>query len=483
MIFMCISGDCCCRKMERENSCPSPLLRSYIMDSITQYWRTEQFCDVVIFCNGQQLLGHKLILAACSAVLKDMIINSSEEICHHSRQMLKIEIDYITFPVLHNILNFLYTQHLPSGMENLGEIIKAGEILGLKDYMQINQTHCQNETVPTPGPTQTKTFIPDQITGSVMEHNHEILTTDLANVTVSLQDIKYEMKELQQSHMENTFDTHSTGETSEHNQMDICDVVVKLEQPEYEGFMPDFKPVISTDLSTLNCSEGKKCKKKYAGRKKNQSGEVVNESHAEYMNLAVECSEEYRFTKSRIIHQPDRFEPIFISKQCSKSSYRKVKTKNTKSACKNRIKTNASNNSTLSEDLTQSTANAKSKIYRRCNKCHKYFTSPKWLIRHRKICKASLGPYNVTMCRVCNKRFESNEELVRHRKEEHGKSKTATPQYKFSCHLCEKKYNEKYQFLRHQFCKHQIPYPDNCVIRCPEIVSAFDIAHKECFYG
>merc|ERR1711911_345019 len=84
------------------------------------------FCDVTISAEGQQLLGHKMVVSACSPFFKKMIEFQKNE--KHPIIILKD----VSFLHMSAILEFMYNGEVSVTQEELPAFLKTAEKLEIK---------------------------------------------------------------------------------------------------------------------------------------------------------------------------------------------------------------------------------------------------------------------------------------------------------------------------------------------------------------
>lgn len=95
-------------------------------------WDEEAFCDVTLFCEGQQVSAHKVVLSACSSVFKTIL---KRDTCQHPTIILH----KVSFPILEAILHFIYRGEVNIEHDQLDCLLEAAAVLQIRGLASIAQ--------------------------------------------------------------------------------------------------------------------------------------------------------------------------------------------------------------------------------------------------------------------------------------------------------------------------------------------------------
>lgn len=101
-------------------------------------WDEESFCDVTLFCEGQQVSAHKVVLSACSTVFKALLKKSN---CPHPMIILH----KLSFSTLEAILQFIYRGEVNIEHDELDDLLEAAALLQIRGLASIAK---REKTVP-----------------------------------------------------------------------------------------------------------------------------------------------------------------------------------------------------------------------------------------------------------------------------------------------------------------------------------------------
>lgn len=105
--------------------------QSSLTTTLENLWDEESFCDVTLFCEGQEIRAHKVVLSACSSVFKNLL---QRNICQHPIVILHD----ITLSVLEGILQFVYKGEVNIEQDLLHDLLRAASSLQIKGLAGIN---------------------------------------------------------------------------------------------------------------------------------------------------------------------------------------------------------------------------------------------------------------------------------------------------------------------------------------------------------
>lgn len=99
--------------------------QSSLTTTLENLWDEESFCDVTLFCEGQEIRAHKVVLSACSLVFKNLLKNNA---CQHPIIILQDT----SLSVLEAILQFIYKGEVNIEQDQLHDLLRAATSLQIK---------------------------------------------------------------------------------------------------------------------------------------------------------------------------------------------------------------------------------------------------------------------------------------------------------------------------------------------------------------
>ena len=115
-----------------ENFC---LRLNLFQKNIATSWQKLQaendFCDVILACEDKQIKTHKLILSACSPVLRNILR------CNQNPHSL-IYLRRVRYRDLQNLLNFMYQGEVNVAKEDLASFLEVAEDLDVRGLSERN---------------------------------------------------------------------------------------------------------------------------------------------------------------------------------------------------------------------------------------------------------------------------------------------------------------------------------------------------------
>lgn len=115
---------------------------SSLAATLEYMWDEESLVDVTLFCEGQEIRAHKVILSACSPAFKAMLRNNA---CQHPIIILH----NISLCDLEAILQFIYKGEVNIEQGRLGSLLRAAASLQIRGLAGIAE---REKTVDSPPP-------------------------------------------------------------------------------------------------------------------------------------------------------------------------------------------------------------------------------------------------------------------------------------------------------------------------------------------
>ncbi|KAF5298176.1 hypothetical protein FQA39_LY02600 [Lamprigera yunnana] len=203
----------------------------------------EDFTDVTIACEGQQLQAHKIILSACSPLFKELFKNNP---CRHPIIFMRdVEAQHIVA-----LMEFMYAGEVNVAQAQLSNFLKTAESLKIRGLTDTSmhmhsQKDEQNTVYVNPQPSSSKSFSP--LSGKLRLKTK--ISTCSSTVTSS-QDINFppsptspspakrpcklrkNVENLQMSVQNLTIDNSSDLEIRSHLNLDETTIEPKMEIPD-----------------------------------------------------------------------------------------------------------------------------------------------------------------------------------------------------------------------------------------------------------
>ncbi len=122
---------------------------SSLASTLEILWDEESFCDVTLFCEGEEIRAHKVVLSACSLTFKSLLRNN---VCQHPIVILHD----IRLNILEAILQFIYKGEVNIEQDQLNGLLRAATSLQIKGLAGVRneeekevQTDSQKKTKKT----------------------------------------------------------------------------------------------------------------------------------------------------------------------------------------------------------------------------------------------------------------------------------------------------------------------------------------------
>ena len=104
-------------------------------------WDEESFCDVTLFCGGQEIRAHKVVLSACSVIFKSLLKNNT---CQHPIIILHD----ISLSILEAILQFIYKGEVNIEQDQLNNLLQAASLLQIRGLAGIAKNKVDLDNQP-----------------------------------------------------------------------------------------------------------------------------------------------------------------------------------------------------------------------------------------------------------------------------------------------------------------------------------------------
>jgi len=100
-------------------------------------WKNEEFFDVTLVCENQQLSAHKVVLSACSSFFRSVLTNNP-----HPNPLIYLK--DITYQDLSSILSFIYTGETKVQQDRLKDFLGVAEDLRIKGLIKTDDDDTQS---------------------------------------------------------------------------------------------------------------------------------------------------------------------------------------------------------------------------------------------------------------------------------------------------------------------------------------------------
>ncbi|EFX86384.1 lolal-like protein [Daphnia pulex] len=119
--------------------------QSSLTTTLEILWDEESFCDVTLFCGGQEIRAHKVVLSACSMIFKSLLKNNT---CQHPIIILHD----ISLNILEAILQFIYKGEVNIEQDQLNNLLRAATLLQIRGLAGIaeNEVDLENQLLSKP---------------------------------------------------------------------------------------------------------------------------------------------------------------------------------------------------------------------------------------------------------------------------------------------------------------------------------------------
>ena len=119
-----------------------------ISSSLGELRDTQDFLDVTIVCENDQIRAHKLILSACSPFFRNILVRNP-----HQNPLLFLK--GVNFVDIKTVLDFMYFGEVSIEQENLNSFLAVAEDLQVKGLTQkhsnANEKSIKNSSLKSPG--------------------------------------------------------------------------------------------------------------------------------------------------------------------------------------------------------------------------------------------------------------------------------------------------------------------------------------------
>ena len=119
--------------------------QSSLATTLEILWDEESFCDVTLFCGGQEIRAHKVVLSACSMMFKSLLKNN---ICQHPIIILHD----VSLRILEAILQFIYKGEVNIEQDQLKSLLRAASLLQIRGLAGIAENEVDLENQPLTKP-------------------------------------------------------------------------------------------------------------------------------------------------------------------------------------------------------------------------------------------------------------------------------------------------------------------------------------------
>jgi len=92
-------------------------------------WKNEEFFDVTLVCENQQLSAHKVVLSACSSFFRSVLTNNP-----HPNPLIYLK--DVSYQDLSSILSFIYTGEAEVQQDRLQDFLGVAEDLRIKGLLK-----------------------------------------------------------------------------------------------------------------------------------------------------------------------------------------------------------------------------------------------------------------------------------------------------------------------------------------------------------
>ena len=137
---------------------------SSLAATLEYMWDEETLVDVTLFCEGQEIRAHKVVLSACSPAFKTLLKNNN---CQHPIIILH----NISLCDLEAILQFIYKGEVNIEQGQLNSLLRAAASLQIRGLSGIAEREKTVETAPTEEPPPKKVKKNNPKNSAASEHH------------------------------------------------------------------------------------------------------------------------------------------------------------------------------------------------------------------------------------------------------------------------------------------------------------------------